>query len=280
MEQFDALVLRLELPGGDPSFWIRPAAVTPSASAPVRRTTGVSSSAAPGRFAGYRRGNRFGNRADNRLTIRLDAAGGAEIEAVADLRGRSPPGPGAAGPAVPEEREAALRELASAGPPAPCQAAAGGRAWMRPTAAWNSRAVGRGDLTVRQKNVVVLDTPSHPLTFAEVSFWLGEPERTPLDLGEPTVTVTESSCPRGARCFTCRRRSFARRPPGPPGGPSVWTRPGAWSGWRGVAVTRRILPPADYAETRRFFEAFTARAAGLILYRMPAAGAPDLRGGR
>jgi len=146
------------------------------------------------------------------------------------------------------------------------------------------QAVARGDLTVRQGDVVVLDTPSLPLPFAEVSFWLGEPERrTPLDLGEPAVsrTVTEIQLPPGSEVLHLPAETARTTP--------------AWSARRTfrldaargvirveeeVAVTRRTLPPADYTETRRFFEAFTARAAGLILYRLPAAGAPAPRSGR
>ncbi len=287
MEQFDALVLRLELPGGDPVF------LDPTGGGD---TFGFCARAADNRglfvgrtrteFADTGAATASANRADNRLTIRLDAAGGAEIEAVADLRGLfAARARELLGRLSPEEREAALRELASrwaAGAVPSGGEAAGLDASDRGVEL--RQAVGRGDLTVRQENVVVLDTPSHPLTFAEVSFWLGEPERrTPLDLGEPAVsrTVTEIQLPPGSEVLHLPAEIVRETP--------------AWSARRTfsldeargvvrveeeVAVTRRILPPADYAETRRFYEAFTARAAGLILYRLPAAGAPDLRGGR
>lgn len=287
MEQFDALVLRLELPDGAPVYldpaggndtfgWCAAAADNRGLFVGRDRTAFADTGAATGPA----------NAADNRMTIRLDADGGAAIEVVAafdglfaararELLGRLPPA----------EREAAFRELASrwaAGAVPRGGDAVGLEASDRGVEL--RQAVARGDLTVRQGNVVVLDTPSLPLPFAEVSFWLGEPERrTPLDLGEPAVsrTVTEIQLPPGSEVLHLPAETARTTP--------------AWSARRTfrldaargvirveeeVAVTRRTLPPADYTETRRFFEAFTARAAGLILYRLPAAGAPAPRSGR
>ncbi|NLI48610.1 MAG: hypothetical protein GX414_16025, partial [Acidobacteria bacterium] len=287
MEQFDALVLRLELPDGVPVYldpagssdtfgWCAAAADTRGLFVGRDRTEFADTGAATGPA----------NAAENRMTIRLDADGGAAIEVGAalsglfatrarELLGRLPPA----------EREAALRELASRWA-AGAEPRGGDATGLEASDCGVElrQAIARGDLTVRQGDVVVLDTPSLPLTFAEVSFWLGEPERrTPLDLGEPAVsrTVTEIHLPPGSEVLHLPAETARRTP--------------AWSARRTfrldaergmirveeeVAVTQRTLPPADYAETRRFFETFTARAAGLILYRLPMVEAPVPRSGR
>jgi hypothetical protein len=287
MEQFDTVVLRLERPG-EPPVYLDPLGTgdTFGYCAPAVQNRGLLLGRGEPAFVDTGLPPDAASRSENRMTIQLDAAGGADIEAEAVLGGEfAARAREMLGRLAPAELDEAWRVLASrwAADAAPRGGGAEGLAASDGDVALR-QSIRREDLTTRQGDVVIIDTPSLPMTFAEVSFWLGEPaRRTPLDLGLParSRTVTEIRLPPGAEVLHLPAETALDTP--------------EWSARRTfgldaaagvirveetVAVKQRLLPAAAYPATRAYFAAFTARPAGLVIYRLKTGGNQGAGGGR
>jgi hypothetical protein len=142
-----------------------------------------------------------------------------------------------------------------------------------------------GDLGVVQGKVMTLDLPTFPLPFAEVTLFLGlETRLNPLWLGLPAASRTrlELRLPEGFDVLYLPPSLEQSRP--------EWSARRTWrhdAGSRVIAmeeevrVVRSVLPVAGYGETRSFFQNWLDRKNNILIIRAKTSAeidAPSLGG--